>query len=134
MKTTSKQKAQSKGRKLSVSWAAPSSFPVPIPKDEPKRMATLHKYHILDTPPEEDFDNLTTLAAHICGTPIAMVTLIDSDRQWFKSKVGVNVSETARDVAFCAHAIMKRNLFVVPDASKDKRFAGNPLVLSNPKI
>lgn len=133
MKTVSNPKPKS-GKALSVDWAESASFPVPIPKDEPKRIATLKKYHILDTPPEDNFDHLTRLAAHICGTPIALVTLVDSDRQWFKSKVGLTFSETSRDVAFCAHAIMHRELFVVADATKDKRFAGNPLVKSDPKI
>src|SRR5207247_9005149 len=106
----------------------------PMPKDEPDRLAELHNYEILDTLPEEVFDNITLLASHICQTPIAMVTLVDSDRQWFKSKVGTTVAETSRDIAFCAHAIMEEDLFVVPDAAADKRFARNPLVLSRPKI
>jgi len=134
MKKTPKQKAESKGRKLPVSWEQSKPFPVPIPKDESKRVAPLRKYHILDSPAEAQFDALTAMAAQICGTPVALITLIDSDRQWFKSKVGVTISETSRDLAFCAHAIMLREIFVVPDASKDKRFAGNPLVRSDPKI
>ena len=134
MKSKPKRTAKPKGRKLNITWAQARAFPVPIPKDEPKRLATLHKYQILDSPPEEQFDALTELAAHICGTPVALLTLIDSDRQWFKSKLGVTLSETSRDFAFCAHAIMVRDLFVVPDASKDRRFASNPLVRANPKI
>ena len=134
MKSKPKRTAKPKGRKLNIAWTNASAFPVPIPKDEPKRVATLHKFQILDSPAEEQFDALTTLAAHICDTPIALLTLIDSDRQWFKSKVGVTLSETSRDLAFCAHAIMVRHLFVVPDASKDRRFAANPLVRSAPKI
>jgi GAF domain-containing protein len=119
---------------VAVNWADEPPFPVPIPKDEPERLAALQSYDVLDTLPEEVFDNLTLLASHICQTPIAMVTLVDSDRQWFKSKVGTTVSETSRDIAFCAHAIMQEKLFVVPDAAADKRFARNPLVLSRPKI
>src|SRR3954467_3940267 len=122
MKNISKPKSKSV-RPLAVNWAEPAAFAVPIPKDEPKRMATLRKYHILDTPPEEDFDNLATLAAHICDTPMALVTIIDSNRQWFKSRLGLAISETSRDVAFCAYAILQRELLVVPDTLKDKRFA-----------
>lgn len=119
---------------IPVAWADEPPFPVPIPKDEPDRLAELHDYEILDTLPEAVFDNITVLASHICQTPIALVTLVDSDRQWFKSKVGMTVTETSRDIAFCAHAIMEDDLFVVPDAAADKRFARNPLVRSHPKI
>ncbi|MDB6033283.1 MAG: multi-sensor hybrid histidine kinase [Verrucomicrobiales bacterium] len=133
MKTIFKTKSK-QAKPLAVAWGESGPFAVPIPKDEPKRMATLRKYHILDTPPEDDFDNLATLAAQICGTPIALVTIIDCNRQWFKSRVGLDISETSRDVAFCAHAIMQRKLFIVPDTLKDKRFANNPFVKSNPKI
>ena len=119
---------------VAVEWGEERSFPVPIPKDEPERLAELHNYEVLDTLPEEVFDNITLLASHICQTPIALVTLVDSDRQWFKSKVGITVAETSRDIAFCAHAIMQEDLFIVPDAAVDKRFARNPLVLSHPKI
>ena len=121
-------------RKLSINWARPTRFKVPIPKDEPQRLASLYHYRVLDTPPEEDFDCLTTVAAQICGTPIALISLVDSDRQWFKSKVGLTLAETSRDIAFCAHAIMERDLFIVADASKDQRFEDNPLVVAKPKI
>src|SRR5207247_9392242 len=97
--------------KVAVDWADEAPFPVPIPKDEPERLAELHSYEVLDTLPEEVFDNITLLASHICQTPIAMVTLVDSDRQWFKSKVGISVAETSRDIAFCAHATMHEDLF-----------------------
>jgi GAF domain-containing protein len=133
MKTILKHKP-AQARPLAVAWNASRPFAVPIPKDEPKRMATLRKYHILDTPPEDDFDNLATLAAQICGTPIALVTIIDRNRQWFKSRVGLDISETSRDVAFCAHAIMQRKLLIVPDTLKDKRFAENPFVKAGPRI
>jgi GAF domain-containing protein len=134
-KIAKKPRNQRKGRAaVPIDWANEAPFPVPIPKDEPERVAELHNYEILDTLPEDIFDNITILASHICETPIAMVTLVDSDRQWFKSKVGISAAETSRDIAFCAHAIMEDDLFVVPDAAADKRFARNPLVLSHPKI
>jgi GAF domain-containing protein len=106
----------------------------PRPANEKKRLRVLWQYDVLDTIPEEVFDDLTELAARICEAPIAMITLVDEDRQWFKSKVGVNVNETSRDISFCGHAIVQSELFIVPDATKDKRFAKNPLVVSDPKI
>lgn len=100
----------------------------PLPEDEPSRLKELHEYEILDSSPEEGFDNLAKLASQICGTPIALVSLVDAKRQWFKAKVGIDASETPRDVAFCAHAIRGSDLFVVQDATQDERFADNPLV------
>jgi len=104
------------------------------PANEQQRLAALRGYEILDTKPEAAFDDLTLLASYVCQTPVALISLIDADRQRFKSKVGVSVSETSRDIAFCASAILQSDVFIVPDASQDERFAENPLVLSDPKI
>jgi GAF domain-containing protein len=106
----------------------------PIPADDKKRLRVLWQYDLLDTLPEEVFDDLTELAARICEAPIALITLVDEDRQWFKSKVGVTINETSRDISFCGHAICQADLFIIPDATKDERFAQNPLVVSEPKI
>lgn len=107
----------------------------PIPDREEARLAALRKYRILDTLPEEAYDDIVYLASKICDTEIALVSLIDSDRQWFKAKLGIEASETQRDVAFCSHAIMNPGeLMIVPDASRDARFANNPLVLEDPAI
>ncbi|MDZ4876512.1 MAG: Sensor histidine kinase RcsC [Chroococcidiopsis cubana SAG 39.79] len=104
------------------------------PINEAMRLAALNKYQILDTQPEAEFDSLTHFAARICATPIALISLIDRDRQWFKSKVGLTVTQTHRDLAFCAHAILQRDVFIVPDALQDERFATNPLVTTDPQI
>src|ERR1700730_2390018 len=96
--------------------------------NEAERLRTLRSYKILDTKPEERFDELTRLAALICGLPISVISLIDTDRQWFKSRFGLDVQEAPRAQAFCTHAIMQPEMFVVPDASQDERFAQNPLV------
>jgi HD-GYP domain-containing protein (c-di-GMP phosphodiesterase class II) len=106
----------------------------PIPSNETERLAALRSYEVLDTSPEEEFDSLTRLAGHICGTPMALVTLVDSARQWFKSKTGIESSETPRDVAFCSHTILQSEPLVVPNALEDPRFATNPLVTSDPNI
>jgi two-component system NtrC family sensor kinase len=98
------------------------------------RVAALHKYATLDTEPEQAFDDLTLLASFICKTPIAMISLIDEDRQWFKSKIGMQKSETPRDIAFCSVAIQQPDVMVVPDTLKDDRFRDNPFVTSDPNI
>ncbi|HET7813458.1 MAG TPA: ATP-binding protein [Candidatus Baltobacteraceae bacterium] len=102
--------------------------------DEERRLAVLREYQLLDTPPEALYDSFTRLAAEIAGTPIALVSLIDRDRQWFKSRVGLEATSTPRDQAFCAHAIAETEPFVVQDAVNDTRFAGNPLVTGDPNI
>src|SRR5512146_1838547 len=98
----------------------------PTPKNESKRLKVLWEYEVLDTVPEEVFDELTELAARICEAPIALISLVDENRQWFKAKVGTTVKETAREISFCAHAIRQSGLFIVPDATLDPRFADNP--------
>src|SRR4051812_21015119 len=106
----------------------------PIPNDELERLAALRRYDILDTLPEQVYDDLTSLAARLCGTPIALVSLVDAERQWFKSRFGLEPVETDRAYSFCAHAIVTGEMFVVPDARQDDRFSGNPLVTSAPDI
>ncbi|MBC7973002.1 MAG: GAF domain-containing protein [Verrucomicrobia bacterium] len=106
----------------------------PLPDDESARLRSLCQYQILDTEPEVGFDDLTNLAASICHTPITFVSLVDAQRQWFKAKVGTDVAETPRDVAFCSHAILQLDLLIVPDTLADERFATNPLVVGEPHI
>jgi len=101
---------------------------------EADRLAALHRYRILDSEPEQRFDDLALLASQICGTPIALISLIDRDRQWFKARVGITASQTSRDIAFCARAIEQPGLFVVHDALEDDRFRDSPLVRADPHI
>ncbi|MGC1450696.1 MAG: ATP-binding protein [Candidatus Sulfotelmatobacter sp.] len=102
--------------------------------NEAERLKALHHYRILDTDPEQAFDDLTLIASQICGAPIALISLVDEDRQWFKSRVGVEVQETSRSVSFCAHAIQQQGIFTVPDTLNDARFRDNPLVQGDPHI
>lgn len=108
--------------------------PGPIPVDERERIALLHQFHILDTEREECFDRLTRLASVITGAPIALISLVDEDRQWFKSRVGMEAEQTARDLSFCGHAILADEIMVIPDTELDDRFAENPLVTGDPFI
>lgn len=105
-----------------------------LPDTEAARLQILRDYNILDTPIEAEFDDFTLLAAQICGTPIALISLIDEERQWFKSRLGLEVPETCRDVAFCAHALHHTEVFLVPDAQNDPRFYDNPLVTGEPFV
>ena len=100
----------------------------PLPANETDRLAALYGLDVLDTEPEKDFDDIVALASHVCGVPMSLVSLLDTDRQWFKARVGTDLTETTRDLSFCAHAILGRDLLVVPDARQDARFADNPLV------
>ena len=106
----------------------------PIPPNENERLNVLHALNLLDTPPEEVFDRITRLVARVLDVPIALVSLVDTDRQWFKSRVGLDAIETPRELAFCAHAIVQTSPMIVPDATLDERFADNALVTSNPNI
>lgn len=105
-----------------------------IPADEEIRLQNLRALNLLDTAPEERFDRLTRTARRLFGVPIALLSLVDENRQWFKSNVGLEVAETSRDISFCGHAILGEELFIVPDALADERFADNPLVLNEPHI
>jgi PAS domain S-box-containing protein len=106
----------------------------PLPPEEPARLEALHRYAVLDTEPEAAFDDLTELAALICGTPIALLSFIDERRQWFKSRYGLDATESSRDLAYCAHTILGDGLFEVPDASVDPRFHDNPLATGTPRV
>jgi len=106
----------------------------PIPPNETQRLEVLHSCGILDTHPEKEFDAITRVAARICGTPIALITLVDETRLWFKSKVGLAATEIPRDVSFCAFTILQSEPLIVSDAQKDPRFSCNPLVTADPGI
>ncbi len=104
------------------------AMPARLPETELQRLAALHESCVLDTPAEPAFDDLTALASMICGAPMALVSLVDRDRQWFKSRVGVEVQETPRDLSFCAHALLEpEHVFEISDTGKDARFVGREI-------
>jgi len=106
----------------------------PIPHNEAERLAALYELLILDTPPEERYDKIVAFAAAEFDVPIVLVSLLDTNRQWFKASVGTDVCETGRDISFCSHAVLQDDIMVVPDTLDDPRFADNPLVAKGPHI
>src|SRR2546425_7212853 len=106
----------------------------PIPENEAARLETLRQYQVLDTESEEAFDDLTRLAAYVCQTPAALISLVDANRQWFKARVGIQARETPRNISFCGHAVMHKGCFIIEDALFDERFADNPLVINEPFV
>lgn len=106
----------------------------PLHEKEAMRLAALARLEILDTLPEKDFNDITLIASQICDTPISLVSLVDERRQWFKSSHGLGASETPREFAFCAHAILQNDLFIIPDSRIDPRFTDNPLVNGAPNV
>ncbi len=109
-------------------------IPAALPENESERLEALRRYEVLDTESEGKFDDLTLLARHICDTPIALISFVDAERQWFKSRIGLTTSQTPRAVSFCGHAILEEDVMVVPDAAADERFADNPMVTGEPGI
>jgi two-component system cell cycle sensor histidine kinase/response regulator CckA len=105
-----------------------------LPENEEERLEALRSYDVLDSVPDQDLDDLALLASQICGAPMAMITLVDENRQWFKAKIGTRLTETPREIAFCSHGILQEEIFVVKDAQADERFSTNPLVTGDPKI
>ena len=105
-----------------------------VPSDSTARIEALERYEILDTPPEEEFDDITRLIARICDAPIAVINFIDRDRQWFKSEIGLGLRQTSLEVSVCSQAILQPDLFIVPDTLMDARFANNPLVTGWPHL
>ena len=105
-----------------------------MPPDEQGRLRALHAYNVLDTPEDPAFDGITRLAAHILGVPIALVSIVDADRQWFKSRFGLEVTETPRSVSFCGHVVASGQPLLVPNAAQDERFYDNPLVIYDPRL
>lgn len=109
--------------------------PADLPLNEEERLKVLNTYDVLDTLPEEDYDGITAIAASICNTPIALVSIIDKNRQWFKSHHGLAAKETPREFSFCAHGILNPDeLFIINDATKDARFVDNPLTTGDPHV
>ncbi len=106
----------------------------PVPANEERRLDILKEYEVLDTAAEKVFDDITALAARVCDTPIALLSFVDRDRQWFKSSVGLAVRETSRNVSMCSYAILHNEVFVIPDAAADERFSRNPLVTGEPYV
>lgn len=106
----------------------------PLPEDEADRLAALRALDVLDTPAEPALDDIVKIVSELCKVPIALISLVDAERQWFKAKVGIDAAETSRDLAFCAHAILQPDLFVVPDTHQDPRFADNPFVTGAPNV
>jgi GAF domain-containing protein len=106
----------------------------PIPENDAARLETLRQYQVLDTDSEDVFDDLTKLAAYICDTPTALISLVDVNRQWFKARVGIQARETPRNISFCGHAIAHKGCFIIEDALFDHRFADNPLVTNEPFV
>lgn len=106
----------------------------PIPENEVERLNFLHESDILNTPPEQVFDDFTQLASHICEAPVSFISLIDTDQLWFKSMFGMELEPTPREIAFCSHTILEDRLFLIEDASTDERFAENPVVVGDPNI
>jgi DNA-binding LytR/AlgR family response regulator len=106
----------------------------PVPANEAERVEALKSYEVLDSAPEEAFDGLTRLASYICETPVSLISLIDSQRQWFKSKLGLDVPETPRDISFCQYAILQNDIFEVEDATQNELFRSNPMVTGDPNI
>ena len=105
-----------------------------IPENETERLQALHRYLILDTPPAPVFDELTKIAAIVCKAPVATITFIDKDREWYKSKIGITDEQASRDISLCAHTILGKELLIVPDTLKDDRFFDNPFVLDKPPL
>ena len=111
------------------------STPAPFPPDEARRLQVLHSLAVMDTLPEQEFDDIVLIASQICGTPVSLLTLVDEERQWFKARLGTEATESSRDDAFCSHAILEPDrVMTVPDAQLDPRFADNPMVTGFPSI
>ena len=108
--------------------------PYPIPITESSRIASLLSYRILDTPPDAGFEDIVDAARRLLSVPIALVSLVDTDRQWFKARRGCDPSEVSRELAICAHAILTSEPMVVPDTLRDPRFCDNPLVVGEPQV